>query len=100
MKELRKLNPKKWSYPQLGYKFGVSALSASKIVTSNFAPTPEQRVMRWLEREEFKSIQTTFLKSVAKEERAKLTEEWHRLREFRDQYREENNTCNGNYGCM
>lgn len=74
MKELRKLNPKKWSYPQLGYKFGVSALSASKIVTSNFAPTPEQRVMRWLEREEFKSIQTTFLKSVAKEERAKLIE--------------------------
>lgn len=74
MKLLRAQDPKKWNYPKLGHKYGVSALSASKIVASQFSPTPEQRVTRWLEREEFKHIQERFLRSVAKTERSKLIE--------------------------
>ena len=75
MKELRKNDPKTWHFAKLGHKYGISALAASKIITSRFSPTPHQRVTRWLEREEFKQIQGKVLRSIAKEERAKIIED-------------------------
>jgi len=74
MKEKHKSDPRQWSFPRLAHQFGISAVAVSKIVHSSFAPTPEQRVKRWLQREEFKSIQTQFLRSIAKQERSKLIE--------------------------
>ena len=74
MKEKHKSDPRQWPFPRLAHQFGISAIAVSKIVHSSFAPTPEQRVKRWLQREEFKSIQTQFLRSIAKQERSKLIE--------------------------
>lgn len=74
MKALRQEDHRVWTPPKLGHKYGISALAASKILNSKFVPTPEQRVTRWLEREEFKRIQERFLRSVAKTERSKLIE--------------------------
>lgn len=75
MRELRKNNPRVWHFAKLGHRYGISALSASKIIDSKFVPTPHQRVTRWLEREEFKRIQTKVLRTIAKEQRTKLIEE-------------------------
>src|SRR3990167_5067263 len=74
IKELRSNNPKEWTYRKLARKFEISVMAATKIAGSTFTPTPEQRVTRQLQRNEFKTIQKKFLIAVANRERERIIE--------------------------